>query len=80
MQDLIIKYLKEGFTQKEISKILKKQGIKSCSLSSIEKELKIIRAHYKAKTMFHLGVILARREALMRIESLAFPKDRIEKY
>ncbi len=62
MQELIIKYLKEGYTQKEIAKILKSQGVPSCSLSSIEKELKLIKAFYQAKTMFHLGVILTKRK------------------
>ncbi|WP_289552808.1 hypothetical protein [Olivibacter sp. 47] len=52
----------DGKTQKEISIILKEQGVKPYSLSSIEKELKMIREWYDAKTMFHLGVILARDE------------------
>lgn len=57
----IIKYLKEGYTQKEISKILKSLGHKRGSLSSIEKELKFLRGFYGAKTMFHLGFILSKR-------------------
>lgn len=58
----------EGKTQKEISIILKKEGVKPSSLSSIEKELKLIRSFYGANTMFHLGVILTRK-ALLNKES-----------
>lgn len=61
IHELIIKYLKLGHTQIEISKILKKYGYKGCSLSSIEKELKFLLSFYGAKTMFHLGVILTKR-------------------
>ena len=60
MEDLIIQHLKNGLTQYEISDILKEQGVKPNSLSSIEKNLKVIRAKYGAKTMFHLGCILGK--------------------
>lgn len=60
LHEEIIRLLKDGYTQKEISIILKKQGLKYCSLSSIEKELKLIRGFYQAKTMFHLGFILSK--------------------
>ncbi|MCL4639016.1 MAG: hypothetical protein M5Z89_08505 [Olivibacter sp.] len=58
----IIPLLMEGKTQKEISIILREQGVKPYSLSSIEKEIKMIREWYDAKTMFHLGVILGKDE------------------
>ncbi|MEO6522218.1 MAG: hypothetical protein ABIN91_11105 [Mucilaginibacter sp.] len=58
-EQIIIKHLTEGKTQAEIAEILKAKGIKPYSLSSIEKHLKAIRLKHGAKTMFHLGVILA---------------------
>lgn len=62
MEDLVIKYLFAGKTQLEISEILKRDGIKPNSLSSIEKMLKRIRIKYGANTMFHLAVILSGRQ------------------
>ena len=61
IEELLIEYLFEGLTQKEIALELKKKGYKSCSLSSLEKLLKKIRKDHDAKTMFHLGVILSRK-------------------
>jgi len=61
IEELLIEYLFEGLTQKEIALELKKKGYKSCSLSSIEKLLKKIRKDHNATTMFHLGVILSRK-------------------
>lgn len=60
-QDLILRHLSEGKTQAEIAKILKDQGVKPNSLSYIEKALKAVRKQYGANTMFHLGVILAKK-------------------
>jgi len=60
MEELIIKHLFAGKTQAEISQILKDQGIKPNSLSSIEKLLKRVKNQHKANTMFHLAVILSR--------------------
>lgn len=60
-QTLIIKLLTEGKTQPEISEALKALNIYPNSLSTIEKELKKIRAKHGAKSMFHLGVILSKR-------------------
>ena len=54
----IIKCLKEGFNQAEISEYFKKENIKPNSLSIIEKYLKEIREAYGAKTLFHLACIL----------------------
>ena len=62
MENLIIKLLFEGKTQPEIAKELKAKGIKPNSLSSVEKKLKLIKAMHKAKTMFHLGVILSNKQ------------------
>lgn len=58
LEELIIQHLLEGKTQKEISDILKTQGIQPNSLSSIEKTIKALRNRHGAKTMFHLGAIL----------------------
>lgn len=55
---LILRYLKEGKTQSEISDILKAMEIKPNSLSIIEKRLKAIREKFGAKSNFHLAVIL----------------------
>ena len=54
----ILRLLKEGNTQQQISDIFKYQGIKPNSLSTIEKYLKQIREDYKAKSLFHLAYIL----------------------
>lgn len=62
MEEQLIKYLFEGKTQYEISDLFKKQGIQPNSLSSIEKYLKVIKAKYGAKTMFHLGAILSKKK------------------
>lgn len=59
MEEIIINYLFEGKTQAQISKELKKKGIKPNSLSYIEKILKKIKIKNKANTMFHLASILS---------------------
>ncbi len=67
MDDLnqqIIKLLSLGMTQKEVSNHLKKKGFMPCSLSIIEKRLKQMRAEYKAKTLFHLAIILERKKII----------------
>lgn len=61
LDDRILNLMAKGMGQKEISEHLKELGIKPNSLSIIEKELKEIRAHLKAKTNFHLAVILIRK-------------------
>ncbi len=60
----IVKLLSLGMTQKEVSNHLKKKGITPCSLSIIEKRLKLMRKEYKAKTLFHLAVILERKKII----------------
>lgn len=58
IKELIIKYLKEGLNQKEISLKLIELDLKPNSLSSVEKYLNNMKKEYGAKTMFHLGYIL----------------------
>lgn len=55
----IIKQLTKGKTQQNISALLKEKGIEPNSLSYVEKFLKKIKHEHKAKTMFHLGFIIA---------------------
>lgn len=55
----IIELLFDGLTQQEISAELKRRGATPNSLSYIEKFIKELRSKHKAKTMFHLGAILA---------------------
>lgn len=54
----ILKLLKAGYSQKQITLILKSEDIKPNSLSMVEKYIKEIREIYCAKTMFHLAIIL----------------------
>lgn len=58
----ILKLLKDGYSQQQISIILKEENIKPNSVSMIEKNLKNIREIYDAKTMFHLAIILTEQE------------------
>lgn len=60
----IVKSLSSGMTQKEVSNHFKKKGIKPNSLSIIEKRLKLMRKEYKAKTLFHLALILKEEEII----------------
>lgn len=55
---LLIKYLKDGLSQTEVSEELKKMDFKPNSVSSVEKKLKSLREEYGAKTLFHLACIL----------------------
>lgn len=61
-QNYVIMLLKIGLTQKEISEELKKNNIEPNGLSSIEKEVRKIRIKYGAKTLVHLGYMLAKEE------------------
>ncbi|MGR3791582.1 hypothetical protein B0A56_00550 [Flavobacterium columnare NBRC 100251 = ATCC 23463] len=61
MEEKILNYLKEGFTQKEIAEMLANDGITPNSLSYIEKELKKIRKKHNAKTNFQLGFLLGKK-------------------
>ncbi|GAB0156242.1 hypothetical protein CHRYSEOSP005_15060 [Chryseobacterium sp. Alg-005] len=64
IENLIIKYLQEGFTQQEIANKLKEQNITPNSLSSVEKRLKQIKEDNEAKTLFHLACILYNKKLL----------------
>lgn len=56
---LILSYMKDGLNQKEISEKMYLLQIKPRSLSSIEKRLKLIREKFKARTNFHLAIIIS---------------------
>lgn len=62
MDKIIIKYLKEGYSQDEIAQLLKNQNLTPNSLSSIEKTIKKIKKKNNARTMFHLAWILSKKE------------------
>lgn len=55
---LILKYMKEGYNQKELPDILSRKENIEVSLSTIEKILKEVRLTYEANNMFHLAFIL----------------------
>ena len=54
----ILTGLAKGLTQEEIASSLKKEGIKPNSISSVEKELRIMKKEHGAKTLFHLAIIV----------------------
>lgn len=62
MKEKLIKLLKQGYSQKEISAIFKEQGIKPNSVSIVEKEIKKLKKEYNAKTYFHLGYLISKSE------------------
>ncbi len=64
IDDLIIGFLKEGLSQKQIAGKLHDLNIKPNSLSSVEKRLRQIRECYEAKTLFHLACILHNKKVL----------------
>lgn len=55
---LILKHLSKGVKIAEMAELLKSKPETAMSTSSIEKRLNTIRKQYKAKTLFHLAVIL----------------------
>lgn len=55
---LIIRLLKQGFNQQEISDHFKANNIRPSSLSSVEKRLNQIKAYYEARTLYHLACII----------------------
>lgn len=61
LQRIIIRKMADGYTQLEVSEILKRQGISPNSVSTIEKEIKRLKKQFKAKTANHLFVILIRQ-------------------
>ena len=67
----ILSMLKYGYSQQQISDKFKEENIKPNSLSLIEKHLKDIKAMYRAKTLFHLAIILIQEEYIFEeIEEL----------
>jgi len=62
MEKVVISCLLQGMNQKEISERLSELEMVPCSLSAIEKTIKKLKNQYRAKTMFHLGVKIARRK------------------
>lgn len=64
LQRIIIRKMADGYTQLEVSEILKRQGISPNSVSTIEKEIKRLKKQFKAKTAIHLFVILIRQGQL----------------
>lgn len=57
-RNTIIDCLSKGYSQNEISIILKRLNFTPNSVSSIEKEIHKLKKEYKAKTIFQLGYIL----------------------
>ncbi|RAV29200.1 hypothetical protein DN748_09785 [Sinomicrobium soli] len=58
---MIIRKMAQGYTQAEVSGYLKNRDIRPCSLSTIEKELSKLKKEFKAQTIIHLFVLLARK-------------------
>ena len=61
IQKIIIRKMAHGYTQAEVSGYLKSRDIRPCSLSTIEKELRKLKKEFKAQTIIHLFVLLARK-------------------
>jgi hypothetical protein len=68
-EELIIKYLSEGYTQDQIAHEFQKKNITPNSVSSIEKKLRTMKDSYNAKTMFHLAWILSKEKSLIITDS-----------
>ena len=60
----VMKLLAKGYTQKEVSQELKKNGYSATSLSTIEKLLAKLRKQYNVKTTIQLFVFLVKKEKL----------------
>lgn len=60
----ILQLMAVGLTQKDISEYLKKKGITPNSVSIIEKRLRSIKKEYNAKTLFHLALILKKKNII----------------
>lgn len=54
----ILRLLAKGRTQAQIAEEMTRTRYEEISLSSVEKRIKALKAHYKAKSLFHLAVIL----------------------
>ena len=57
----IVQLLADGLKQIDIPEQLKKEGFSDNSLGLVEKKIRKIKKAYKAKTTFHLAVILAKK-------------------
>lgn len=64
MEERIIYYMSQGYMIPEISKELKRLGIKPNSVSFIEKSLNKLRKDNNARTNFELAVVLERKNKL----------------
>jgi len=62
-EERIVELLLSDHMENEIPDILKKEGIKPCSLSSVEKILNRLRNRYKIRTMFSLGIALYKKKS-----------------
>ncbi len=60
----IVQLLAKGFKQSEISIQFKNKEITPNSISIIEKRIKKLKTKYKAKTNFHLGILLTKEGIL----------------
>jgi hypothetical protein len=60
----IVKGLVNGLNQKQISAHVKMLGYSPCSLKTIETRIRQMKKAFKVKTMFQLGVTLAKKEKL----------------
>lgn len=61
-EERIVELLLSDHLEKEIPSILKSEGIKPCSLSSVEKILNSLKKRYKVTTMFSLGIVLYKKK------------------
>lgn len=69
IKEIIVNFLRDGLTQKQISYELQEMDIKPNSLSSVEKHLKALRKEYRAETLFHLACLMIKNEDLELNES-----------
>jgi len=65
IKEIIIEFLKDGLSQKQIAFELQKKEFKPNSLSSIEKYLKALREEYGASTLFHLACLMIKSGELI---------------
>lgn len=61
-EERIVELLLFDHLEKGIPDILKKEGIKPCSLSSVEKILNRLKKRHKVRTMFSLGIALYKKK------------------
>lgn len=60
-EERIIELLLSDHMEKDIPAILKQEGIKPSSLSSVEKILNRLKKKHKVTTMFSLGIVLYKK-------------------